>query len=75
MFAALTRAHSSIYCGQQHPFLHYHGVIFLLFELSTPFMHLRWICIQTGNSKGVIFKLIEVRVTLALCALLQQQQH
>lgn len=42
-------------CAAQ-PFLHYAATLFLLFELSTPLLHLRWLLLQLKQADTVLFK-------------------
>lgn len=47
------------YVFGQYPFLNYWGVYFLLFELSTPLLHLRKLYLITGRTDSPEFPLIE----------------
>lgn len=38
------------YFGSLYPFAMYYGARFMLFELSTPFLHFHWFLDKTGNS-------------------------
>jgi len=38
-----------------HPFVHYHATLFLLFELSTPFLHARGLLIDLKHTKTKLF--------------------
>lgn len=44
-----------MYMNCLYPFIQYYGCVFLLYELSTPFMHLRTFMIQAKNSDGKMF--------------------
>jgi len=48
-----------VYGFSQYPFLHYWGLYFLLYELSTPFLHARWFLIAI-KQKGAILTLIQL---------------
>ena len=41
-----------------HPYVHYHGTLFLLFELSTPFLHARGLLIDLKHTKTALFPAI-----------------
>jgi hypothetical protein len=43
----------------QRPFLHYMGLVTLLFEASTPFLHVRKALIQAGGGSGRAFAVIQ----------------
>eukprot|EP01138_Halocafeteria_seosinensis_P011645 gb/GECG01011896.1/.p1 GENE.gb/GECG01011896.1/~~gb/GECG01011896.1/.p1 ORF type:complete len:381 (+),score=6.72 gb/GECG01011896.1/:1-1143(+) len=45
-----------IFMGGMHPFLQYYGSIFLIFELSTPFLHARKVFLFLDKSKTSVFK-------------------
>ncbi|KAJ3411164.1 hypothetical protein HDV05_002678 [Chytridiales sp. JEL 0842] len=40
--------------GAQKPFLQYYGTIFLMFELSTPFLNIHWFCDKTGRTGSTL---------------------
>lgn len=40
-------------------FLQYYGLSFLLFELSTPFLHGRWLLIKLGHGKGLFYNIVQ----------------
>jgi len=40
------------------PFAHYHGMLFILWEASTPLMNARWILLRYGWTKTLIFRLV-----------------
>jgi len=52
---------SAVYGFSLFPFLHYWGLYFLLYELSTPFLHLRWLSLQLGvhKTRPVLFGIIQ----------------
>lgn len=43
-------------CFVPEPFIQYSGCFFLLFELSTPFLHVRMILIMAGKTDTLLFK-------------------
>jgi len=50
-----------VYGASLYPFLHYWGLFFLLFELSTPLLHLRWFAIAAKMPKKnpLLFNIIQ----------------
>ena len=65
--AFLLHAMSCLLCYVfgQFPFLNYWGVYFLLFEISTPLLHLRKAMLVTGNKQSKWFSRVEVGFALA----------
>jgi len=53
------------YVFGQFPFLNYWGAYFLLFELSTPLLHLRKAMLLTGNKSSPWFAFVEKAFALA----------
>lgn len=56
------------YVFGQFPFLNYWGAYFLLFELSTPLLHLRKAMLVTGNKHSPWFITVETAFALAFFA-------
>jgi hypothetical protein len=55
------------YLFGQYPFLNYYGVFFLLFELSTPLLHLRHFMVAySGDSPSLAWAIAGVEVAFAL---------
>jgi hypothetical protein len=42
-----------------YPYIQYYGCIFLLYELSTPFLHLRGLLINAKCTDGILFKTVQ----------------
>ena len=55
---------SFCYAAGMQPFLHHIGCFFLLYEASTPFLHLRWFMRVAGHGEGAAY----VRVSQAFAA-------
>lgn len=55
-----------VYSMSLHPFLHYHGMFFLMYEASTPFLHMRWYLLHTGRRDGTAMAVVQVRVSRGL---------
>lgn len=64
-FIAHAVACTFVYASAMAPFLHWHGLFFLLFEASTPFLHLRWLLIKLGWTKGLMFPIVNYGFALA----------
>ena len=45
--------------------MHYQGACFLMWELSTPFLYLRWFLIKTNRSNGTLMSIANVLFALA----------
>jgi len=56
-----------VYASALYPFLHYWGLFFLLYELSTPFLHARWMALQFGMHKSSprLFAVIQYTFVIA----------
>jgi hypothetical protein len=52
-------------CSFPRPFVQYCACFFLLYELSTPFMHVRQFCIMLGKTDTLLFKMANVLFPLA----------
>jgi len=48
-----------VYGHSIYPYYSYYGAMFLLFEVSTIFLHPRWFLINTGNTSTLAFSLSE----------------
>lgn len=48
----------AVFAGALRPFLHHMALVTLLFEASTPFMHLRRILIDSDEASGLVFSLV-----------------
>ena len=55
-------------CSYPRPFVHYCACFFLLYELSTPFMHIRQFCIALKKTDTVVFKLANALFPLVFFA-------
>jgi hypothetical protein len=49
----------------QRPFLHYMGLVTLLFEASTPFLHARMVLIKTNNTNNRVFPIVQALFALS----------
>ena len=56
----------------QRPFLHYYGSVFILYELSTPFLNVHWFFdkLNMTGSKAQLYNGIILLVTFASCRLI-----
>lgn len=50
---------SLVFMSVQYPFLHWYGMVFLLYELSTPLLHARWVLIKGGYTKGLLYPIVQ----------------
>lgn len=48
-----------IFGHSSFPFFAYYGAIFLLFEFSTIFLHIRWFLLSMNKTNTVLFKIFE----------------
>lgn len=55
-------------CSSPKPFVHYCACFFLLYELSTPFMHVRQFCIMLKKTDTLVFKLANALFPLTFFA-------
>ena len=56
-------------CSYPRPFVHYAACFFLLYELSTPFMHIRQFCIMLNKTDTLVFKLANALFPLTFFAI------
>lgn len=56
-------------CSYPRPFVQYCACFFLLYELSTPFMHIRQFCIMLKKTDTVVFKLANALFPLTFFAI------
>jgi len=54
-----------VYANSLPGFLHYHGLFFLLFEASSPFLHVRWYLYLTGRDNSVMYTVAQTTFGLA----------
>ncbi|RYG55030.1 hypothetical protein EON66_06255 [archaeon] len=59
---AIYRAHALL----QRPFVHYMAMIALMYEASTPFLHIRKIMIQARTTDNVAYTVVTVRALRVL---------
>lgn len=68
LFSAVACLITYFACSYPRPFVQYCACFFLLYELSTPFMHVRQFCILLGKTDTLLFKMANVLFPLAfLC--------
>lgn len=55
-----------VFCIGMKPYIQYYGGVFLMFELSNPFLNIRWFCIKYSTRTNVLAQWFETANNLLL---------